>query len=80
MISTGLPKCGQIQIGDMVGYSGKGYHSMIYMGYKLVKKNGKNIITPLFATMGHTRRYNRTYKAYANRKVGMVVRLKKISK
>lgn len=73
-------KSGQIQIGDMVGYSGKGYHSMIYMGYKTVKKNGKNVITPLFATMGHTRGYNRTYKSYANRKVGMVVRLKKISK
>lgn len=71
-------KSGEIQIGDMVGYSGKGYHSMIYLGYKLVKKNGKNIITPLFATMGHTRGYNRTYPSYANRRVGMVVRLKKI--
>lgn len=69
-------KSGEIQIGDYVGYYGKGYHSMAYLGYKVVNKK----IVPLFATLGHRRGYNVTYPSYAKRKVGMIVRPKKISK
>lgn len=73
-------KSGELQIGDYVGFGGKGYHSMAYLGYKIVKKKNADTIVPLFATMGHRRGYNITYPSYAARKVDMVVRLKKISK
>ena len=61
---------GKLQKGDIIGFGNPGYHTMVYMG----KKNGK----PIFNTMGHKRGLGVTYPAYANRKINMVVRIKKV--
>ena len=60
----------KLQKGDIIGFGNPAYHTMVYMG----KKNGK----PIFNTMGHKRGLGVTYPAYANRKINMVVRIKKV--
>lgn len=70
---TTLIKEGKLQPGDIVGFGNPGYHSMVYMG-----KNSKG--QPIFATLGHRKGYKVTYSSYVNRKVDMIVRLKKVSK
>lgn len=60
----------KLQKGDIIGFGNPAYHTMVYMG----KKNGK----PIFNTMGHKRGLGVNYPAYANRKINMVVRIKKI--
>jgi hypothetical protein len=68
-----LIKSGKLQPGDMVFFGDPGYHSMTYAG---LNSKGK----PLFITLGHKKGYKVTYTYYANRKVNMIVRLKKVSK
>lgn len=70
---TTMVKNGELQPGDFVGFGNPGYHSMVYLG---LNSNSK----PKFATGGHKRGYGVTYSYYANRKVDMVIRLKKVSK
>ena len=60
-----------IKKGDIVGFGNPGYHTMVYMG-----KNSKG--KPIFNTMGHKRGLSVTYPSYANRKVNMLVRIKKV--
>lgn len=60
-----------IHKGDIVGFGNPGYHTMVYMG-----KNSKG--KPIFNTMGHRRGLSVTYPSYANRKVNMLVRIKKV--
>lgn len=62
----------KLQKGDICGFGNPAYHTMVYMG----KKNGK----PIFNTMGHKRGLNVLYPAYANRKINMVVRIKKVTR
>lgn len=59
--------------GDICGFGNPAYHTMVYMG-----KNASG--QPLWNTMGHKRGLSVTYPYYANRKINMVVRLKKTSK
>lgn len=59
--------------GDICGFGNPAYHTMVYMG-----KNSAG--QPLWNTMGHKRGLGVTYPNYANRKVDMIVRLKKTSK
>lgn len=66
-----LWKAGKIKKGDIVGYGNPGYHTMVFMGMNSAGK-------PLFNTMGHTRGLMIRYPAYENRKVNMLVRIKKI--
>ena len=66
-----LWKAGKIKKGDIVGYGEPGYHTMVFMGMNSAGK-------PLFNTMGHTRGLMIRYPAYENRKVNMLVRIKKI--
>lgn len=68
-----LVKNGKLKKGDIIGFGNPGYHSMVYMG---LNSKGK----PIFATMGHRRGYCITYSSYANRKVDMIVRIKKMPK
>lgn len=68
---TTLIKQGKLYPGDIVGFGNPGYHSMVYLG-----KNSSN--KPIFATLGHKKGYGVTYPSYANRKVDMIVRIKKI--
>ena len=67
-----LWKAGQIKKGDIIGFGNPYYHTMVFMGMK----NGK----PIFNTMGSKRGLGIYYPTYANRKVNMLVRLKKTSK
>ena len=60
-----------IKKGDIVGFGGSDYHTMVYMG-----KNASG--QPIFNTMGHFKGLGVTYSNYANRKVDMLVRLKKV--
>ena len=65
----------KIHKGDIVGYGNPGYHTMVYMGMK----DGR----PTFNTAGNssTKNYAKlgTFsKAYENRKVDMIVRIKKV--
>ena len=60
-----------IKKGDIVGYGNPDYHTMVYMG-----KNSSG--QPIFNTMGHYKGLSTTYSAYANRKVNMLVRIKKV--
>lgn len=62
-----------IKKGDIVGFGNPGYHTMVYMG-----KNSKG--KPIFNSMGHKKILGKTYSSYANRKVNMLVRLKKTSR
>ena len=68
-----LWKEGKIKVGDMCGFDDPAYHSMVFMGF-----NSKN--EPIWNTMGHKRGLMVTYDNYANRKVAMIVRLKKVKK
>ena len=70
---TTMVKKGTLQPGDIVGFGNPSYHSMVYMG---TNSKGK----PVFASLGHNKKYKQTYSAYEKRKVNMVVRLKKVSK
>ena len=63
----------QLHKGDICGFGNPGYHTMVYMG-----KNSKG--EPIWNTMGHKRGLGVTYPQYANRKINMIVRLKKTSK
>lgn len=67
-----LWKAGQIKKGDIIGFGNPYYHTMVFMGMK----NGK----PIFNTMGSRRGLGIYYPTYANRKVNMLVRLKKTKK
>lgn len=66
-----LWKAGKIKKGDIVGFGNPYYHSMVFMGMK----NGK----PIFNTMGSKRGLGIYYPLYANRKINMLVSLKKTS-
>lgn len=66
-----LWKEGKIKKGDIVGFGNPAYHTMVFMG---MNSKGK----PIFNTMGHKRALKTTYKMYENRKVNMLVRIKKI--
>lgn len=63
----------QLHKGDICGFGNPAYHTMVYMG-----KNSKG--EPIWNTMGHRRGLSVTYPQYANRKINMIVRLKKVSK
>ena len=60
-----------IKKGDIIGFGGSDYHTMVYMG-----KNSSG--TPIFNTMGHYKGLGVTYPNYQNRPVGMIIRLKKV--
>lgn len=60
-----------IKKGDIVGFGNPAYHTMVYMG-----KNSKG--EPIFNTMGHKRALRTTYSYYANRKINMLVHIKKV--
>lgn len=68
-----LWKSGQIKKGDICGFDNPGYHTMVFMG---MNSSGQ----PIWNTMGHKRGLGVTYPNYANRKIDMIVRLKKASK
>lgn len=61
----------KIKKGDIVCFKKPNDHIMVYKG-----KNGSG--DPIFDTMGHTRGLNIKYLFYANRKIDMIIRLKKI--
>ena len=65
-----LNKEGRIKKGDILGFDDPD-HTMVFKGF-----NSKG--EPIFDTMGHKRGLNVTYPSYAKRKVGMIVRLKKV--
>ena len=60
-----------IHKGDIVGYGEPAYHTMVYMGRT---SNGE----PVFNSMGHTKILNGTYPYYVDRKINMLVRIRKI--
>lgn len=60
-----------IKKGDIIGFGGSDYHTMVYMG-----KNSSG--QPIFNTMGHYKGLGVTYPNYQNRPVGMIIRLKKV--
>lgn len=60
-----------IHKGDIIGFGEPAYHTMVYMG-----KNSKG--EPIFNSMGHQKILGGTYSYYANRKINMLVRIKKI--
>ena len=62
-----------IKKGDIVGFGGSDYHTMVYMG-----KNSSG--QPIFNTMGHYKGLGVTYSNYANRKVDMLIHLKKATR
>lgn len=62
-LGTGIKK------GDIIGFGGSDYHTMVYIG-----KNSSG--TPIFNTMGHYKGLGVTYSNYANRKIDMLVRIK----
>ena len=64
---------GKIKPYDMVGYDDPAYHSMFFAGFSS-KGN------PMFYSMGSNKKWGKTYSSYANRKVNMLVRIRKISK
>ena len=60
-----------IHKGDIIGFGEPAYHTMVYMG-----KNSKG--EPIFNSMGHNKILCGTYSYYADRKINMLVRIKKI--
>ena len=68
-----LIKEGKIKPFDIVGYDDPAYHTMVFAGFN---DNGD----PIFFSMGHNKKWGTTYSSYANRKVDMIVRLKKVTK
>lgn len=73
-----LKKNNKIKKGDIVAYnvnrgkSNDASHIMVFMGFN---KKGK----PLFNTWGHYRALGKEHSSYANRKINMIIRLKKTS-
>lgn len=66
-----LWKDGKIKKGDIVGYDNPNYHTMVFMGFK----DGE----PIFNTMGAGKRGLKVeYPHYANRKINMIIRLKRV--
>ena len=69
---------GTFKKGDIVAYnynrgkSNDASHIMVFMGF-----NSKG--NPLFNTWGHYRKLNSEHSTYANRKINMIIRLKKTS-
>lgn len=61
----------KIHKGDIVGFGNPAYHTMVYMG---MSSKGY----PLWNTMGHKRGLKVRYRAYENRKINMLVRIKKV--
>ena len=61
----------KIQKGDIVGFGNPAYHTMVYMGKN---SSGK----PIYNSMGHKKILGKTYASYANRKVDMLVHIKKV--
>jgi len=69
--ATDLWKEGKIKKGDIVGFDNPNYHTMVFMGMK----NGK----PIWNTMGGGKRgLNVEYPYYANRKINMIIRIKRV--
>lgn len=66
-----LWKAGKIKKGDIVGFGNPAYHTMVFMGM-----SSKSY--PLWNTMGHKRGLKVRYKAYENRKINMLVRIRKV--
>lgn len=66
-----LYKAGKLKKGDIVGYGNPAYHTMVFMG---MSSKGY----PLWNTMGHKRGLKIRYKAYENRKINMLVRIKEV--
>lgn len=64
-------KDAKLKKGDIVAWADPAGHIMVYMGKD---SNGH----PLFDTMGHTRGLNIRHSGYENRKINMIVRLKKV--
>lgn len=64
-----LWKDGKLKIYDMIGFDDPAYHSMFFGGF-----NSKG--NPIFYSMGSKKKWGKTYPYYANRKVGMIVRIK----
>ena len=61
-----------LHIGDICGFGGADdYHTMVFMGW-----NSKG--EPIWNSMGHNKILLGTYPYYANRKIDMLVRIKKI--
>jgi hypothetical protein len=73
-----LIKDDRIKKGDIVGFGNPAYHTMVYMGTKTVTRNGKKVTVPKFNTMGHKKGLGVTYPMYEDRKVNMLVRIKKV--
>lgn len=68
-----LIKSGKIKPYDIIGFDNPGYHTMVFAG---ISQKGK----PLFFSMGSNKKWFKTYSYYANRKVDMIVRLKKTTR
>lgn len=62
---------GKIMPYDMLGFDDPAYHSMFFAGF-----NSKG--EPIFYSMGSNKKWGKTYSYYANRKVSMIVRIKKV--
>lgn len=60
-----------LHIGDICGFGGDDYHTMVFMGW-----NSKG--EPIWNSMGHNKILLGTYSYYANRKIDMLVRIKKV--
>lgn len=69
---------GELKKGDIIGFGNPAYHTMIYMGEKRVTRKGKKVTVPIFNTMGHKRGLCVTYPMYEDRRVNMIVRIKKV--
>ena len=61
----------KLQKGDIIGFGNPAYHTMVFMG---LNSKGK----PIYNTMGHKKGLSTTYSMYADRKIDMVVRIKKV--
>lgn len=62
---------GKIKPFDIVCYDDPKYHTQVWAGL-----NAKG--EPIFISMGSTKKYGKTYSYYADRKVDMIIRIKKI--
>lgn len=68
-----MSKDGTLQPGDWCGFGNPSYHTMVYLGM-----NSKG--EPLWASEGHKKGYKIKFPSYYNRKVNMLIRLKKVEK
>lgn len=69
---------GELKKGDIIGFGNPAYHTMVFMGEKTVTRKGKKVSVPKFNTMGHKRGLSVTYPMYEDRKVNMIVSIKKV--